>query len=109
MTQDTYEQAILDTRRLLHDLLHDPDHGTLGFRGKNDLKDLIVLTPGDLEDLVSGAVLAIDGEEWMALASDFHEPRQWQHYGGRRLVSSEELYIIALEHEENLRYCHSGY
>lgn len=109
MTQDNYKQAIRDTQCLLHDLLHDPNHGTLAFRGKRGLEDLNVLTPDNLENLVSGAVLMIDGEEWMAIASDFDEPRQWQHYGGRRLVSSEELYVIALEHEENLRYCHSGY
>ena len=108
MTNNNYMNAIHEAQALVTEILNDPDHGKLTFAGRNGLEDEIITSPRDLDELFPGSVLAISGVEWMALDSGFVEPRQWQHYGGRKRATNEELYLIALKTPNNLQYCHEG-
>lgn len=68
MTNDNYLEAIIEAKGLLSELLEDPDHGKLTFKGLNGLEDLTITGPQELEDLISGTVLAIGIGEWMAMS-----------------------------------------
>lgn len=105
---DNYMNAIREAQALVIEILNDPDHGKLMFAGRNGLEDEIITSPRDLDALPSGSVLAISGVEWMAVNSGFAEPQQWQHCGGRKRATNEELYLIALKTPNNLQYCHEG-
>lgn len=108
MTNINYMNAINEAKGLLSALLSDPDHGKLTFRGLHGQEDLTITSPHELERLISGTVLAIDGAEWMLLAWGDLGERQWQgHFGSSRLTS-EALYALALEDADNLALCHRG-
>lgn len=108
MTDDKYLKAIGDAQRLLTELLNDPDHGELTFKGARGLDDLTITGPEELNEVTSGALVVIDDVEWMALGQNVREPRQWQRFTGGHRATSEELYRLALENADNLYYIHDG-
>lgn len=109
MTDDNYLKAIGDAQRLLTELLNDPEHGKLTFKGAHGLDDLVITGPSALNAPTSGAALMIDGDEWMALGSNAFGPRQWQHFAGGCRATNEELYLLALKNADDLYYIHDGY
>ena len=109
MTNNNYMRAIGDTQRLLAELLNDPDHGKLTFAGLRGLDDLTITGPQELNHLSSGAVLIINGDEWLALSHQMGMPRQWQCYVTERRMASDELYLLALKNADGLYYVHNGY
>lgn len=108
MSSDNYLNAINEARDLLTELLNDPEHGKLTFKGLNGLNDLTITSPRGLNGPSAGTVLIIDGDEWMAITGGMLGPRQWQHYKGTWRVTNEELYILALENASDLKHCHDG-
>lgn len=108
MTDDNYMNAIREAQNLLNELLDDPEHGKLTFKGINGLADLTITTPYDLDCLESGTVLTIVGGEWMRFAMRGSGHAWWQHYGGEGRMTSDALYRYALEREANLQYCYKG-
>lgn len=109
MTDDKYLQAIQEAQDLLTELLNDPEHGKLTFKGVRGLDDLTITDSTGLDDVISGALVAIDDAEWMALGHNVHGPRQWQRFTGGIRATSEELYLLALKNADNLRHIHDGY
>lgn len=109
MADDNYLEAINEAQNLLTELLNDREHGKLTFKGRNSLDDLTITGPHGLNSLTPGVVLAIDGDEWMALTGQAYESRQWQHFTGTRRARNEELYIIALKNADELAHCHNGF
>lgn len=109
MSDDKYLQAIDEAQRLLTTLLNDPAHGKLTFKGANGLDDLDITGPEKLNNLSSGAVLMIDGNEWLALSHQVGEPRQWQCYLTDHRMASKGLYLLALKKADDLYYIHDGY
>lgn len=108
MTDSNYLKAIGDAQRLLTELLDDPEHGKLTFKGTRGLDDLIVTGPKGLDDVTAGGVVVIGDAEWMALSYNVCEPRQWQHYSGGQRATGEELYLLALKNADDLHYAHTG-
>lgn len=108
MTNNSYMNAISEARNLLTELLNDPDHGELTFGGVNGFNDLIITGPSGLDGCTSGAVVVIDGDEWMALNTRRQHLRQWQCFIGGLQATSEELYLLALENADDLHYAHTG-
>lgn len=108
MTNNNYLEAITEAKGLLSELLNDPDHGKLTFKGLGGLDDLTITGPQELEDLISGTVLAIGIGEWMAMSLPLEGGRHWQNFRASRVATSAELYIHALEEPDNLTYCHRG-
>lgn len=108
MTQDNYMSAIRKAKNLITELLNEPDCGKLTFNGRGDLDDLTITGPDDLNRVVIGTVIAISGEEWMCASMGDYETRQWRHCMSGRHAASEELYILALETNGRLTYCHEG-
>lgn len=108
MTNDNYLEAIIEAKGFLSELLNDPDHGKLTFKGLNGLDDLTITGPQELEDIVSGTVLAIGIGEWMAMSHPLEGGRYWQNFRGSRVATSAELYIHALKQPDSLTYCHKG-
>lgn len=108
MTNDNYLNAIIAAKGLLSELLEDPDHGELTFKGLDGLEDLIITSPQELEDLISGTVLAIGNGEWMAISHSLEEGRYWQGFRASKIATSAELYIRALKEPNNLTCCHKG-
>lgn len=108
MTNDNYLDAIIEAKSLLSELLNDPDHGKLTFKGLNGLDDLTITSPQELEDLISGTVLAVSNAEWMATAHLGSERRYWQSFRGGKVETSDDLYIRALKNPNNLSCCHKG-
>lgn len=108
MSDNKYLQAIRDAQRLLTELLNDPEHGNLTFKGARGLGDLTITGPEELNDVISGALVVIGDVEWMALGHNVCEPRQWQRFTGGHRATSEELYRLALENADNLHYIHDG-
>lgn len=80
MTNDNYMNAINEAKKLLKELLNDPEHGKLTFKGVRGLNDLVITGPEELDDVISRALVAIDDAEWMALGYNVCEPRQWQRW-----------------------------
>lgn len=76
--------------------------------GEHDASDLIVTGPQELEDLISGTVLAINNNEWMALSQPLEGRRCWQSFRANKVATSEELYIRALRNPTSLICCHRG-
>ena len=109
MTDDKYLQAIQEAQDLLTELLNDPEHGKLTFKGLRGRDDLIITGPQQLGDLISGTVLAIAHSEWMAITPYMGERRHWQNFAGSLVATSEELYIHALKESGNLQYCHKAF
>lgn len=109
MTYDNYMDAISEAQNLLKELVNDPEHGNLTFKGKNGLGDMIVANPEALNVLLSGVVVSIRGDEWMALTHDCDNQRQWQSYESDQRLSNGDLYILALKNANALRYVHRGY
>ena len=107
MTDDNYMRAIGDAQRLLAELLNDPEHGRLTFEGINGLNDLTITGPNMLDGCTSGAVVVIDGDEWMALSCQ-SLVRRWQCFRGGLQATSEELYLLALKNADDLHYAHTG-
>ncbi len=108
MTNDNYLDTIIEAKGLLSELLNDPDHGKLTFKGLYDLEDLTITGPQELEDLISGTVLTIDNCEWMATSHLTVERRYWQNFMGGKVETSDDLYIRALKNPNNLSCCHKG-
>ena len=108
MTHDNYMRAIGDAQRLLAELLSDPDHGKLTFEGINGLNDLVITGPSGLDGCTSGAVVVIDGNEWMALSIRPIRPQRWQCFMGGMQATSEDLYLLALKNADDLHYAHTG-
>ena len=108
MTNDNYANAIIEAKGLLSELLNDPDHGKLTFKGLHDLEDLTITGPQELEDLISGTVLAISNVEWMAISQPPGVRRYWQNFRGGKVETSDDLYIRALKNQNNLACCHMG-
>lgn len=108
MTDDNYVNAIREAQKLLNGLLSDPDHGKLTFEGINGLNDLVITGPSGLDGCTSGAVVVIDGDEWMALSIRPIRPRRWQCFMGGMQATSEELYLLALKNADDLHYAHTG-
>lgn len=115
MTDSNYRTAIDDVQDLLIELLDDPEHGKLTFKGLRGLDDLTITGPNGahgLNLLPFGTVLAIDNQEWMAIGRGADgrsgEYVQWQHVAGNLRFTSAELYIRALKSHNNLRHCHKG-
>lgn len=109
MTDDNYLNAINEAQNLLTELLSDPEHGKLTFEGINGLDDLTITGPQELNNLSSGAVLIIDGNEWLALSHQVGKPRQWQCYIAEHRMTSKELYLLALKNADDLHCVHDGY
>lgn len=109
MTDDNYLYAINEAQNLLTELLSDPEHGRLTFKGVSGLDDLTITGPQELNNLSSGAVLIIDGNEWLALSHQVGKPRQWQCYFAEHRMASTELYLLALKNADDLYYVHDGY
>lgn len=109
MTDDKYLQTIDEAQRLVTTLLNDPEHGNLTFKGAGGLDDLTLAGPEKLDNLSSGAMLIINGDEWLALSHQVGEQRQWQCYLAERRMTSKELYIHALKNTDDLHYIHDGY
>lgn len=105
---NNYIETINEVKDLLTELLNDPDHGELTFKGLRLLDDLTITGPQDLEDLISGTVLAIDASEWMATGAIMAGGRQWQSFRSEKAATSEELYIRALKKPGSLTLCHEG-
>lgn len=108
MNNNNYMEAINEAKELLTELLNDPDHGELTFKGLNGLEDLTITGPQELEDIVSGTVLAIDTSEWMATSVIMTEGRHWQSFRSGKVATNEELYIRALKKPGVLTLCHKG-
>lgn len=108
MTNDNYANAIIEAKGLLLELLNDPDHGKLTFKGMHGLDDLTITGPQELEDLISGTVLALDNGEWMAIGQPLGGGRRWQSFRASRVATSAELYIRALKYPNGLACCHMG-
>lgn len=108
MTNDNYMNAIREAQNLLNELLNDPDHGKLTFMGMRGLDDLTITGPRELDDFISGTVLAIGCKEWMAVAGDVGNLRQWQSFRAGKRITNEELYLLALADAERLSHCHAG-
>ena len=108
MTNNNYLEVIAEAKGLLSELLNDPDHGKLTFKGLNGLDDLTITGPQELEDIVSGTVLVIDTSEWMATSVIMTEGRHWQSFRSGKVATSEELYIRALKKPGVLTLCHKG-
>ena len=108
MTNDNYANAIIEAKGLLSELLNDPDHGKLTFKGLHNLEDLTITGPQELEDLISGTVLAISNTEWMAISQPTGARRYWQNFRGGKVETSDDLYIRALKNPNNLACCHMG-
>lgn len=108
MTNNSYMNAISEAQKLLNELLNDPDHGKLTFKGLHGLDDLTITEPSGLDGCTSGAVVVVDGEEWMALSIRPIRPRRWQCFMGELQITSEELYLLALENADDLHYAHTG-
>lgn len=108
MTNDNYLDTIIEAKGLLAELLEDPDHGKLTFKGLHGLDDLTITGPQELEDLISGTVLAIGNGEWMSISQPLEECRYWQNFSGSSTATSAELYIRALKNPNNLGCCHRG-
>lgn len=108
MTNDNYLDTIIEAQDLLSELLNDPDHGKLTFKGLCGLEDLTITGPQELEDLISGTVLAIGSGEWMSMSQPLEECRYWQSFSGSSTATSMELYIRALKHPDSLSCCHRG-
>ena len=108
MSHDNYLNAISEAKKLLTELLNAPEHGKLTFEGINGLNDLNVTGPNSLDGLTTGAVVVIDGDEWMSLTTCVASSRQWQCFRGELRVTSEELYLIALKNADDLHYAHTG-
>lgn len=108
MDNNNYIETINEVKDLLTELLNDPDHGELTFKGLRLLDDLTITGPQDLEDLISGTVLAIDASEWMATSVIMTEGRHWQSFRSGKVATSEELYIRALKKPGSLTLCHKG-
>lgn len=108
MTYDNYMDAINEAQNLLTELLNDPEHGKLTFRGLRGLEDLTITSPQGLEDLISGTVLAIDSSEWMGLTTCEGEHRHWQNFASPKVATSEKLYTLALKKPSSLSYCHKA-
>jgi hypothetical protein len=108
MTDDNYVNAIDEAQKLLNELLNDPDHGKLTFKGLRGLDDLIITEPRQLGIVATGSVIAIGVHEWMALSMGVDEYRLWQGCRGGRAETSEQLYLIAARTQSNLSYCHAG-
>lgn len=109
MTDDKYLQALDEAQRLINTLLNDPEHGKLTFAGVRGLDDLTITGPEKLNNLLSGAVLTINDNEWLALSHQVDEQRRWQCYLTEHRMTSEELYLLALKSADNLYYIHDGY
>nr|DAR15482.1 MAG TPA: hypothetical protein [Caudoviricetes sp.] len=109
MTNNNYMNAINEAKKLLKELLNDPDHGKLTFKGLRGLNDLTITHPYQLETTISGTVLTIGAREWMALSMGEGEPRLWQSFRGAKRVTSEELYLLALKRPDDLTHCHGGF
>ena len=115
MTDSNYREVIDDVQDILTELLDDPEHGKLTFKGLHGLDDLTITGPNGahgLNCLPFGTVLAIDNQEWMAIGragvGRFGEYVQWQHVAGNLRFTSAELYIRALRSHNNLCHCHKG-
>nr|DAU97874.1 MAG TPA: hypothetical protein [Caudoviricetes sp.] len=108
MTNNNYMDAINEAKSLLKELLNDPDHGKLTFKGMHGLSDLIITGPSGLDGRINGAVVVIDGDEWMALSTRYPTRRQWQCFMGGLQATSEELYLLALKYADDLHYAHTG-
>ena len=108
MTDDKYLQAIDEAQRLITTLLNDPEHGKLTFEGINGLNDLIITGPNGLDGCTTGAVVVIDGDEWISLSTRYPRRRQWQCFMGGLQATSEELYLLALKNADDLYYAHTG-
>lgn len=108
MTDNNYMNTIREAENLLSELLNDPDHGKLTFEGINGLNDLTITGPRQLDGLTSGAVVVIDGDEWMALSIRPIRPQRWQCFMGGLQATSEELYLHALKNADDLHYAHTG-
>lgn len=108
MTDDNYMEAIEQAQNLLNELLNDPNHGALMFEGMNGLDNLIITGPNELDALTSGTVLSICREEWMALSTAGYRGARWQHFTAGSRVTSERLYLNALDNESDLAFCHEG-
>ena len=106
MTNDNYLEAIIEAKGFLSELLNDPDHGKLTFKGLNGLDDLTITGPQELEDIVSGTVLAIGIGEWMAMSRPLEGGRYWQGFRASKIATSAELYIRALKEPNSLTCCH---
>lgn len=108
MISGNYMDAINEAKALLSQLLNDPDHGKLTFNGLHGVSDLTITGPQELEDLISGTVLAINHFEWMAISQPVDRPRYWQSFRGDKFATSEELYTHALRTPDYLTCCHMG-
>lgn len=108
MGDDNYIDAINEAKNLLTELLNDPEHGKLIFEGINGLNDLIITGPSGLDGCTTGAVVVIDGDEWMSLTTSFLGQRQWQCFMGGVQATSNELYLLALKNADDLHYAHTG-
>lgn len=108
MTDDNYMKAIREAQNLLNELLNDPDYGELTFEGLSDLDDLTVTRPCQLNDVISGTVLAIGTHEWMALNMGMDDSRLWQSFRAGKCATNEELYLLALKRPNELNHCHAG-
>lgn len=108
MTNDNYLDTIIEAKGLLSELLDDPDHGKLTFKGLHGLDDLTITGPQELEDLISGTVLATDNGEWMAISQPLEGCRYWQNFRASKVATSAELYIRALKYPNGLACCHMG-
>lgn len=109
MITDKYLDAIDEAQALLKELLNDPEHGKVVFKGMYDLGDLVIEGPIDLATrLKPGAVLAIGCCEWMLLTEPEFGKQKWQKFRGDQQATSEELYLQALRTTQPLRLCHVG-
>ena len=108
MTNDNYLETITEAKGLLSELLNDPDHGKLTFKGLHGVSDLTITSPQELEDLIRGTVLAINSAEWMAISQPLEGKRYWQCFSASKVATSEELYIRALKCPNGLHCCHRG-
>lgn len=108
MTYANYMDAINEARRLVTTLLNDPEHGKLTFKGMRGLDDLTIAGPRELDNLVSGTVLAVGNSEWMGLTACEGERRHWQNFASPKVATSEELYTLALKEPNLLSYCHKA-
>lgn len=108
MNNNNYVETIDEAKELLTELLNDPDHGELTFKGLRLLDDLTITGPRDLEDLLPGTVLAVNYGEWMATSAIVTAGRHWQNFESGKVATSEELYVHALKESDALVYCHKG-
>ena len=108
MTDDNYVNAIREAQNLFNELLNDPDHGKLTFKGMRGLDDLTITEPRQLGSVAPGSVIAIGVREWMALSVGVNEYRLWQSSGSCTTATSRDLYLIAIRTQSDLNYCHKG-